>query len=183
MKRFPALQLHPVAASAPNSKLVLTQPWHILQWMKDPETWLLNLTRLQHRQRRPTNNKPFRPDLLLFPSTWPPLMILSATAMVHAIAQTLPIKTGANTRMLMQDFCLAVTILDEWKRLFLYEHRITLGLAWSAISFAAFFVLSVSAAFEVGWISCGLLLPIVFSCLVSGWMNAVLYSEHHVQNR
>jgi hypothetical protein len=110
-------------------------------------------------------------------------MILSGTAMVHAIAQTLPIKTGANTRILMQDFCLAVTMLDEWKRLFLYEHRIALGLVWSAISFAGFFVLSVSAAMEVGWISCGLLLPIVFSCLVSGWMNAVLYSEHHVQLR
>lgn len=82
----------------------------------------------------------------------------------------------------MQDFCLAITILDEWKRLFLYEHRITLGLAWSAMSFAAFFVLSVSAALEVGWLSCGLLLPIVFSCLVSGWMNAVLYSEHHAHS-
>jgi hypothetical protein len=186
MKRVPALQLQPVAASATNSKLVLTQPWHILQWMKDPETWLLNLTRMQLHPSRVTRkrpNKPFRPDPLLFPSTWPPLMILSGTAMVHAIAQTLPIKTGANTRILMQDFCLAVTMLDEWKRLFLYEHRIALGLVWSAISFAGFFVLSVSAAMEVGWISCGLLLPIVFSCLVSGWMNAVLYSEHHVQLR
>jgi len=202
MKKIPGLQLHPVAASATTSMLSLTQPWHILQWMKDPETWLLNLTRLQQqrdtRKRRfnynnnqnnsnnnNNNGKPLRrrPDPLLFPSTWPPLMILSAIGMVHTIAQTLPLKTGANTRMLVQDFCLAVTILDEWRRLFLYEYRIALGFVWSAMSFAAFFVLCVSTAFEVGWISCGLLLPIVFSCLVSGWMNAVLYSEHYVQNR
>ncbi len=101
--------------------------------------------------------------------------------MVHAIAQTLPIRTGANTRILMQDYCLAVTVLDEWKRVFLFEHRIALGLVWSAISFAAFFVLASSAALEVGWISSALLLPVVFACLVSGWMNTVLYSERYVQ--
>ena len=102
--------------------------------------------------------------------------------MVHAIAQTLPMKTGANTRILMQDFCLAVTILDEWKRVFLYERRITLGVVWSALSFAAFFVLACSAAIEVGWVSAALLLPIGFACLVSGWMCTVLYSERYVQN-
>jgi tryptophan-rich sensory protein len=193
MKKFPALRLTTVEATSSDTLFsattFFTRPWHILQWMKDPETWLLNLTRLQlhpaqfnkyHRRRR--DIPPFRPDPLLFPSTWPPLHILSGMAMVHAIAQTLPMKTGANTRILMQDFCLAVTILDEWKRVFLYERRITLGVVWSALSFAAFFVLAFSAAIEVGWVSAALLLPIGFACLVSGWMNTVLYSERYVQN-
>lgn len=215
MKKYPSLRLQTVNPTSSDNLFsaatFFTRPWHILQWMKDPETWLLNLTRLQ---RHPTtryhnhNNsnthntningsaKPtmsrrrgfggsaaFRPDPLLFPSTWPPLHILSGMAMVHAIAQTLPMKTGANTRILMQDFCLAVTILEEWKRIFLYERRITLGMVWSALSFAAFFVLACSAAIEVGWISAFLLLPIGLACLVSGWMNTVLYSERYVQTR
>lgn len=183
MKKFPALHVETVGSTNSQGLLTpvtfLTRPWHILQWLKDPETWLLNLTKLQRHPNRRRDN--FRPDPLLFPSTWPPLHILSAMAMVHTIAQTLPIKTGANTRILMQDYCFAVTVLDEWKRVFLLEHRIALGLVWSAISFAAFFVLASSAALEVGWISSALLLPVVFACLVSGWMNTVLYSERYVQ--
>jgi tryptophan-rich sensory protein len=191
MKKYPALRLETVESSTAGGMgllttptTFLTQPWHILQWLKDPETWLLNLTKLQRHtpkyylRRRDTK---FRPDPLLFPSTWPPFYILSALAMIHAIAQTLPIKTGANTRILMQDYCLAITVLDEWKRVFLLEHRITLGLVWSALTFASFFVLASSAALEAGWIAAALLLPEVFACLVSGWMNTVLYSERYVQ--
>lgn len=192
MQKYPALRLQMVTAD-PTQQFFspadfFTRPWHILQWMKDPETWLLNLTRLQshppknHFLRARRDLPPFRPDPLLFPSTWPPLHVLSFAAIIHAIAQTLPIKTGANTRILMQDFCLAVTVLDEWKRVFLYEHRITLGVVWSALSFAVFFVLAFSTGLEVGWISAALLLPMVFACLVSGWMNTVLYSERYVRN-
>lgn len=194
MKKYPALRLQTVEATSSDNlfsaSTFFTRPWHVLAWLRDPETWLLNLTRLQRHPSQYTNKyyrrrrdfRPFQPDPLLFPSTWPPLHILSGMAMVHAIAQTLPMKTGANTRILMQDFCLAFTMLDEWKRVFLYERRITLGVVWSALSFAAFFVLAFSAGMEVGWVSAALLLPIGLACLVSGWMNTVLYSERYVRN-
>lgn len=188
MKKYPALQLKTVTYATSEKFMTpasfFTRPWHILQWLKDPETWLLNLTRLQRHPNffaRRRNLPPVRPDPLLFPSTWPPLQMLSSVAVVHAIAQTSPMTPGANTRILMQNFCLAIAVLDEWKRIFLYEQRITLGVVWSVLTFGAFLVLACATAWEVGWVSASMLLPVVFACLVSGWMNTVLYSEHHVQ--
>jgi hypothetical protein len=56
---------------------VFTRPWHILQWMKDPEQWISMISTPQTYVQQP---QPFEPNPILFPSTWAPLRFLQMLA-------------------------------------------------------------------------------------------------------
>ncbi len=54
---------------------VFTRPWHILQWMQDPEQWISMMSAPQ------TTVQPrFQPNPLFYPSTWVPLRFLQMFA-------------------------------------------------------------------------------------------------------
>ena len=49
-----------------------TRPWHILQWMQNPEAWINMISA--------PDVKPFHPNPLIFPATWVPLRLLQMCA-------------------------------------------------------------------------------------------------------
>ena len=54
---------------------VFTRPWHILQWMQDPEQWISMISAPQT-----SIQQPFQPNPLFYPSTWVPLRFLQMFA-------------------------------------------------------------------------------------------------------
>jgi hypothetical protein len=89
MAKYPPLQIETVNnAKFDNPRRVFTRPWHVLQqWLRDPEEWISNMA--AYNERIVNRDRPFQPDPLLFPSTWPPLRILIYIAVVRVITATL----------------------------------------------------------------------------------------------
>lgn len=95
-------------------------------------------------------------------------------------------------------YSLAIAVYDEWKRLFLGEHRVVMGLLWSFASALTWFLLmrrmrlemmlflksaasaaSNSALMSVVCVSLLLLLPGLLGSVVSGWTNAMVYRQRN----
>lgn len=62
---------------------VFTRPWHILQWMQDPEQWISMISTPQTYAQQ---QQPFEPNPILFPSTWVPLRFLQMLAVAKVRA-------------------------------------------------------------------------------------------------
>jgi tryptophan-rich sensory protein len=151
--------------------------------MKDPEEWINNLTQRSANNPRRRRCAPFQPDALLFPSTWPPLHVLSSLAMILAIRKSRTTWTSSSGGIiLMQDYCIQYVLYEEWYRVFLREKRVVLGAVVSGVSFLAILNLVV-AAFEVDGVAGFMLTPALLASLVSGWMNMVLYNERLVASQ
>jgi len=60
---------HPTRTSV---KTILRRPWHILQWLQNPEQWISLLAIPERR--------PFDPNPIAFPATWVPLRLLQMIA-------------------------------------------------------------------------------------------------------
>ena len=60
---------------------VFTRPWHILQWMQDPEQWISMISSPQVDVQQP-----FEPNPILFPATWVPLRFLQMLAVAKVSA-------------------------------------------------------------------------------------------------
>lgn len=60
---------------------VFTRPWHILQWMQDPEQWISMIATPQTDVQQP-----FEPNPILFPATWVPLRFLQMLAVAKVRA-------------------------------------------------------------------------------------------------
>lgn len=108
--------------SARRLSRVFTRPWHIFQWMKDPEEWIT--TTLTSARRVPLSNtlqeqpQPFTADPILFPATWAPLRLLQMIGVAGALS-----KPRVMTQFLIQE-----SLADEWYRMLVSERRVTLGL-------------------------------------------------------
>jgi tryptophan-rich sensory protein len=148
---------------------IFTRPWHILQWMKDPEEWISNIVKLSHSDKY----LPFQADSLLFPSTWPPLQFLMNLALVHAIQRTLP---GTPPRALLRYFCIQSVMYEEWYRLLFRERRVVLGAVLSVLSFLATAKFVHDAA-KVDRLAIVMVFPALVAGLVSCWMNVLLVNE------
>jgi tryptophan-rich sensory protein len=173
---YPPLQIYPVESREkyPPTR-VFTRPWHLLQWMKDPEEWINNIARLNNNNRR-GRCAPFQPDALLFPSTWPPLHVLSCVGMIRAIRMTLSLDDSRSTSSIMRNALVQLALYEEWHRVFLQEKRVALGAVVQVVSFLALLNL-VYVITMVDGVAGILLTPALLASLVSGWMNIVLYNE------
>lgn len=60
---------HPTRTSV---RTILRRPWHILQWLQNPEQWISLLAIPERR--------PFDPNPIAFPATWAPLRLLQMIA-------------------------------------------------------------------------------------------------------
>ena len=56
---------HPTKTSV---RTILRRPWHILQWLQNPEQWISLLSIPERR--------PFDPNPIAFPVTWPFLRLV-----------------------------------------------------------------------------------------------------------
>jgi tryptophan-rich sensory protein len=177
MTTCPPLQICPVESRNQYSPTrVFTRPWHLLQWMKDPEEWINNIARLNNNNRR-GGRAPFQPDALLFPSTWPPLHVLSCVGMIRAIRMSLSLDDSLrSSSSIMRNACVQLALYEEWHRVFLQEKRVALGVVVQVVSFLALLNL-VYVISMVDGVAGVLLTPALLASLVSGWMNIVLYNE------
>jgi hypothetical protein len=107
--------------SARRLSRVFTRPWHIFQWMKDPEEWIT--TTITSARRVPLANtlqeqQPFAADPILFPATWAPLRLLQMIGVAGTLSKP----------RVMTQFLIQVAVSDEWYRMLVSERRVTLGL-------------------------------------------------------
>lgn len=67
-------------------KTILRRPWHIFQWMQNPEQWISLLSIPERR--------PFDPNPIAFPVTWPILRLVQmiGVAKVGFINFVFPLK-------------------------------------------------------------------------------------------
>jgi tryptophan-rich sensory protein len=175
----PPLEICPVATREHIGIRYFTRPWHILQWMRDPDAWISNIARLNNNQRR--RYVPFQPDSLLFPTTWPPLHALTLLAMARVIRICLLRHEPSTLKRLLRKFCIQQALYEEWYRLFLKEKRVTLAAVVYGIFFVSLANLIYNAALVDG-IAGLLLVPAKLASLVTGWMNIVLYNERVVSS-
>jgi tryptophan-rich sensory protein len=150
------------------------RPWHILQWLRDPEESIRKVLKFGYRD----GPLPFQADSLLFPSTWPPLQLLTIVAMIHVIQRTLP----SPPRVLLRNFCIQSVLYEEWFRILFKERRVALGAVVSVLSFLATARL-VQSIFTVDGVAGVLLTPAILASLVAGWMNVVLCNERIVARK
>ena len=202
MAKYPQLQIQ---AAGGNAKLyppirVFTRPWHLLLWMRDPEEWINNIATNPWLHQSHNRHRAFQPDPLLFPSTWPPLRVLSCFAVFHAMLTTLyrqnppdiiPVSMNgggggggyvSTGSIIMRLFGLQHALYDEWYRVFMKEKRVALAIFIHMISFLSLLALFYTVAVVDG-ISSILLLPSILASLFSGWMNTVLYWERREAKR
>jgi tryptophan-rich sensory protein len=122
-------------------------------------------------------NRAFQPDPLLFPSTWKPLKLFAAAALLQVLATC---RTESNYgRLIMRQYLLERVAYDEWHRILMKEKRVALAAFLHSASFLACFGQLSTAAFSHSRLSVTLLAPVLLASLFSWWMNIVsllLYS-------
>jgi tryptophan-rich sensory protein len=175
--RIPLLGIQPAGNCHTKSSplRIFLRPWHLLQWMRDPEESIRKVLKFGNNRVGPT---PFQADSLLFPSTWPPLQLLTVVAMIHVIQRTLP----SPPRALLRNFCIQSVLYEEWFRILFKERRVALGAVVSVLSFLATARL-VHSTFTVDGVAGVLFTPAILASLVAGWMNVVLCNERIVARK
>jgi hypothetical protein len=102
---------------------VFTRPWHILQWMQDPEQWISMISAPQTGLQQP-----FEPNSILYPSTWVPLRFLQMFGCAKAAASTGDWSPENNpVRRIMWSLLMEIALADEWYRIFIVERRVGLA--------------------------------------------------------
>ena len=140
--------------------------------MKDPDQWITDLA-TSHRDAA-KSWKPFTPEPLLFPSTWPPLSILRNLAVAKAMASSSNIAVRDSMHVIMRQFLIQQAILDEWHRVLMDERRVGLGIVAIGIGFTAACFLFVTVAYADG-ISAVLMIPSLLATFSSAWMNLFVF--------
>jgi hypothetical protein len=139
----------------PSTRRVLTRPWHILQWLRDPDQWISEIA--SSRRGSAVQLKPFHPDPLIFPVTYEPLRIVLMVTIAKEMALNKSMMHSIMRQVLIQQ-----AIGDEWFRVLLLERRVTLGIVvmvgyvWS--TFSLFWT-----AARASYLSALLLLPSVLA--------------------
>jgi len=150
---------------------VFTRPWHILQWMQNPEQWISMIAEPERR--------PFKPNPIMFPATWIPLRLLQMVA-VAKVAATEPDDYvwcpdgGDQIPRLMGKYLLQLALCDEWCRVFIREERVGLGIGVAVAYYFAMLSLLVSSAMINGKATL-LMVPSLIAIIISGWMNIVIF--------
>jgi tryptophan-rich sensory protein len=182
MAKYPPLDIETVNnAKFDNPRRVFTRPWHVLQqWLKDPEEWISTMA--AYNERIVNRDRPFQPDPLLFPSTWPPLRILICVAVVRVMTTTLwdPNKWGGYG--IMREFLLQHVLYDEWYRILMKEKRVALAAVMHVLCFLSTLYLFYTAMLADG-LAPVLIFPALLASMFSGWMNIVLYWERLVERQ
>jgi hypothetical protein len=185
----------PAAGSAtgprrPSARHIFTRPFRMLKWLRDPDQWIraIAYNSIQQQRRRMRlyySNyasaeplRPFRPDPLLFPATWEPLRLL----LLFGLAREMTSST-ATMHTLMRQILVQQSFADEWYRVLLCEKRIAIGI----FVMGGFLVSSLNLFWTVlartgvpgsdAGLSIALLLPYLFSVIVSGYMNVFFYND------
>jgi len=146
----------------------------LLQWMKDPDRYLTAIA-TSRRDNARCWNKPFTPEPLLFPSTFPPFNILRNIAVAKAMATSSSIYPHSRN-LIMRQFLFQHALMDEWHRVLMEERRVGLGSFLIALGFVATSFLFVSIAL-VDSVSAVLMLPWLVATFSSGWMTLFCYWE------
>jgi hypothetical protein len=108
------IQIQSTHSSTRNFNRFFTRPWHVLQWMNNPEEWIATVTSAPRLQ-------PFSVDPILFPATWAPLRLLQMVGVAQVVFR----------HNVMRLFLLQVALADEWYRTLVSEKRVALGLCTS----------------------------------------------------
>jgi len=145
---------------------VFTRPWHIFQWMQDPEAWVSMMATPSLPR-----SEPFEPIPMLFPATWLPLRLLQLLAVTLAIESTVEISTA---RGLMKRCLIQTALTDEWHRVFINERRVALGSCIGLLYFISQLVVTISVA-TVFPTAAILMVPVFLAIVVSVWMNLVIF--------
>jgi tryptophan-rich sensory protein len=182
MAKYPPLQIETVNnAKFDNPRRVFTRPWHVLQqWLRDPEEWISNMA--AYNERIVNRDRPFQPDPLLFPSTWPPLRILIYIAVVRVMTTTLWDPNQWGGYGIMREFLLQHVLYDEWYRILMKEKRVALAAVMNVFCFLSTLCLFYTAMLADG-LAPVLILPPLLASMFSGWMNIVLYWERLVERQ
>ena len=156
---------------------VFTRPWHIFRWMRDPDRWISSVAGQFEVGRRANSkaSKPFTPEPLLFPSTWPPFRMLRNVAVAKAMATTSDLVPNS-MHVVMRQFLIQQALMDEWHRVLMEEKRVGLGVYSIAVGFIATSFLFVTVAL-IDSVSAVLMLPSLLAVFASSWMNLYLYYE------
>jgi len=159
----------------PSARRVFTRPWRIMQFMRDPDTWLRDVA--MQRKNGEATLKPFHPDPLLFPTTWEPLRILQMIAVAKEMA-------GSDRIMylLMRQVLAQQAIGDEWYRALMCEKRVALGIALISCYLIATLRLFWTAATSSS-LSALLVLPSLLAVMISAWMNIFIYFDRREAKR
>jgi hypothetical protein len=174
----------------PSARHIFTRPFRMLKWLRDPDQWIraIAYNSIQQQRRRMRlyySNyisaeplRPFRPDPLLFPATWEPLRLL----LLFGLAREMTSST-ATMHTLMRQILVQQSFADEWYRVLLCEKRIAIGI----FVMGGFLVSSLNLFWTVlartsdpgsdAGLSIALLLPYLFSVIVSGYMNVFFYND------
>lgn len=184
---IPALQIHPVETTRRYSRRhVFTRPWHLLQWMKDPEGWFTSIATASTTSRTYQQQEIQHPDALLFPSTWPPLHILTMIGIVQAIRiglSTTPSSSGGSSSSLSsmrEAVYISLALYEEWHRMFLQEKRLACG---TILQGCLVLALGKLVLLLENGLAVAVLVPAVMASVVSTWMSVVLYNERWVNTR
>jgi tryptophan-rich sensory protein len=202
MEKYLSLSIQPVHhkryASSRRAAVFTVRPWHILQWMRDPEEWISRIgifgsggnsfdNPYSPSNSNNSNKRPFQPpDPLLYPSTWSPLLVLTSLGVIRAMSKSLwgqiadsDLYTSRQSGVLvMRQFILSLALHAEWYRVLVKEKRVALGVFLHALSTMAtlsFFWAAVLADGVAGV----LIVPSLLASIISGWMNLLLYWERH----
>ena len=148
---------------------ILLKPWSLLQFLRDPDSFLRPPTKAHLR--------PFNPNPSLYPSTWQLFRILQ----MIAIALQMP-NSAESMHSMMRQLAIQEALRSEWYRVLMIEKRVALGMAAVAAYGMSTLVLFFCVG-EVDGTSAILLLPSLFPVMVSGWMNVFVYSERRIKRR
>lgn len=172
-------------------KSILRRPWHILQWLQNPEQWISLLAVNTNIPER----RPFDPNPFAFPATWTPLRLLQMIA-VAKIAATEPsdyfwCSSSTTTTMddqnvllpkLIKQYLIQLALCDEWCRVFLKEKRLGLGIVVACAYSTAMICLIITCVCIDEKMSL-LMVPSLLALIVSTWLNLVIYCNRYTSSR
>lgn len=168
-----AIKVSKSSVRRPPKRKAFARTLNYFQWMKDPDQWLTSIA--TSRRDNAKSWKPFTPEPLLFPSTFPLFNILRNFAVAKAMASTSAIVPNSQ-HIIMRQFLIQHAFMDEWHRVLMDERRVGLGIFAIAIGFIATSFLFVTVTFTDS-ISAVLMLPWLVATFSSGWMNLFCYWE------
>lgn len=170
---------------------VFTRPWHVLQWMRDPDEWISMMSRPKsfsnYRQNRRRGIEPFVPNRHLFPATWSSIRIIQSLAIARAMSAAARATDSIDSnralrQLVMRSFLIQQCLSDEWHRVLLVERRVALAVLIHIFYFGATFYLVIKLATMDG-LATFLMLPSTLAVVVSGWINIYIFWNRMEERR
>jgi hypothetical protein len=144
------------------------RPWHLLQWMRDPDQWIRKIARVRFSG---PGLKPIYPDPRLFPVTWDVLKGIQYFAISKEMYHNKAVMHAIMRQVLFQQ-----TMIDEWYRTLMCEKRVALAFVWITLYFLATFRLYCTVVVH-SKLSAVLVSLSLLAILISAWMNVIVYFQ------